>query len=84
LEEQSRPYLINRTVNAGYYDATTLQNVDPQLIDKNIKNSVCIFNDRTLPGLPDTGQTANYNAGDDSVYNHQQHNHHTQIMETGQ
>ena len=56
----------NATVNAGYYSATTLDAVDADLTAANIKSGVTIFGVAgTLSGVPKTGQTTSYAAGDD-------------------
>jgi hypothetical protein len=66
-------------VNAGYYAATTLTNVDPQLASGNIKVGVTIFGITGVlstntgggtysAGVPRTGQTASILVGDDGYY----------------
>ena len=65
------------TINTGYYEATTLEKIDPDLISGNIKSGVNIFGiNGTCTsiyagkdyGLPKTGQTASYYEGDDGYY----------------
>ena len=55
----------NETVQAGYYEATTLSEVDTDLAPANIASGITIFGfTGTYSGsdheLPDTGQTASY------------------------
>ena len=60
-------------VNAGYYLATTLDAVDADLLAANIKEDVTIFGVKGTHagggglGVPMTGQTNSYAAGDDGA-----------------
>ena len=52
----------NETVQAGYYEATTLSEVDTDLAPANIASGITIFGftGSSYRELPDTGQTASY------------------------
>jgi hypothetical protein len=54
-------------VNAGYYNATTLSSVDPDLNPKNIVSGVTIFGKTGIRALPDTGQTSCYDSNGNSI-----------------
>lgn len=64
----------NETISEGYYEATTLSEVDEHLAAANIKKDVVIFGFTGTHGtheLPDTGQYGDYTDtwGEDSDYN---------------
>lgn len=64
----------NTTVNAGYYEATTLETVDADLTASNIKSGVTLFGiDGTYAGggsvaVVKTGQTSSSATGDDGDF----------------
>ena len=62
----------NETVQAGYYEATTLSAVDTDLAPANIASGITIFGFTGVSDheLPDTGQTASYTGtfGEDHDY----------------
>jgi hypothetical protein len=69
----------NPVVNAGYYSATNLTQVDADLAAGNIRANVTIFGvvgtvvtnaggSANSAGVPKTGQTTTYAAGDDGSY----------------
>ena len=69
------PKMLSSTttvVNAGYYAATNLTQVDADLLAANIKSNVTIFGVVGSLGapapVPKTGQTTSYQAGDDGDY----------------